>query len=218
MSWERDTPAFLANPWNPGPSAVWESAGDADRRDRGDGQQIEGVAHVSRGQDELLPGGERQRSGGVKEAGKHGDVGLAAHDSLGMGWRNPGGIPSCTPKTLGRAAGGTGIPPGAGGLTGGNPGRLLLFPLPRWTIPLADRLPGLISPGVVPERGTDAWTGLGPQAAAPRADGLLLPEEEWAYQQDGRQQESPVKNASVHNSTVPTQGTPRSITRGEASA
>jgi hypothetical protein len=29
--------------------------------------------------------------------------------------------------------------------------------------------------------------------------GLLLPEEEWAYQQDGRQQQSPVKNASVHN-------------------
>jgi hypothetical protein len=28
---------------------------------------------------------------------------------------------------------------------------------------------------------------------------LLLPEEEWAYQQDGRQQQSPVKNASVHN-------------------
>jgi hypothetical protein len=28
---------------------------------------------------------------------------------------------------------------------------------------------------------------------------LLLPEEEWAYQQDGRQQQSPIKNASVHN-------------------
>src|ERR1700675_1347816 len=38
-------------------------------------------------------------------------------------------------KTVGRAAGGTPIPPGAGGLTGGNPGRLLLFPCPRWKIP-----------------------------------------------------------------------------------
>jgi hypothetical protein len=28
---------------------------------------------------------------------------------------------------------------------------------------------------------------------------LLLPEEEWAYQQDGRQQQSPAKNASIHN-------------------
>jgi hypothetical protein len=46
----------------------------------------------------------------------------------------------------------------------------------------------------------------------------LLPEEEWAYQQDSRQQQSPVKNASVHISTVPTQRMLRSITRGEASA
>jgi hypothetical protein len=47
---------------------------------------------------------------------------------------------------------------------------------------------------------------------------LLLPEEEWAYQQDGRQQQCPVKNASVHNQLSRRRKTLRSITRGEASA
>ena len=47
---------------------------------------------------------------------------------------------------------------------------------------------------------------------------LLLPEEEWAYQQDGRQQQSPVKNASIHNQLSRRRKTLRSITRGEASA
>src|SRR5260370_38354130 len=51
------------------------------------------------------------------------------------------------PKTLGRAAGGTRIPPVAGGLTGGNPGRLLLLRCPRWKIPTTDRLPRVISLG-----------------------------------------------------------------------
>src|ERR1700744_1064963 len=51
------------------------------------------------------------------------------------------------PKMLGRAAGGTRIPPGAGGLMGGNPGRRLLFPWPRWKIPPGNRVPGVISPG-----------------------------------------------------------------------
>jgi hypothetical protein len=46
---------------------------------------------------------------------------------------------------------------------------------------------------------------------------LLLAEEALAHQQDGRQQQSPVEHASVHISTVPTQRTLGSITRGEAS-
>lgn len=66
------------------------------------------------------------------------------------------------PKTLGRAAGGTRIPPGAGGLTGGNPGRLLLLRCPRWKIPTTDRLPGLISPGAGSCSGSGAGaTGCG---------------------------------------------------------
>ncbi len=46
---------------------------------------------------------------------------------------------------------------------------------------------------------------------------LLLPDEAWAKQQDGCQRESPCKHASVHTQLVPTQRTPRAITRGEAS-
>src|SRR5579859_1362991 len=56
----------------------------ADCRETADGQQIEWIAHVSRRQNEFLPGRERQRSGGVKEADKGIDVGLAAHESLGI--------------------------------------------------------------------------------------------------------------------------------------
>jgi hypothetical protein len=47
---------------------------------------------------------------------------------------------------------------------------------------------------------------------------LLLAEEEWAYQQDGRQQQSPVKNASVHNQLSRRRKRYGSITRAEASA
>jgi hypothetical protein len=44
----------------------------------------------------------------------------------------------CTPKIFGRLAGGTGIPPGEGGLTGGKPGWLLFLCPPPMT-PSVDR-------------------------------------------------------------------------------
>src|ERR1700677_1575542 len=64
------------------PIRVMGVAGDVERRDPADGQQVEGIAYISGCKDELLPGGEWQRSRRVEEAGKYGDIWLAAHDPL----------------------------------------------------------------------------------------------------------------------------------------
>src|SRR5450432_270842 len=57
-------------------------------------------------------------SAGLEESGRHCDL---------------------KPNMLGRLAGGTRMPPGAGGLMGGNPGRLFLF-CPRPITPSTERL------------------------------------------------------------------------------
>ena len=64
---------------------------------------------------------------GVAESRKRLKIGMLGWQLMifSAGLEESGRHSERTPKMLGRAAGGTGIRPGAGGLTGGNPGRLL---------------------------------------------------------------------------------------------
>ncbi len=84
--------------------------------------------------------------------------------------------------------------PGAGGLTGGNPGRLLLFALAAMEDSTGEPSTRVDSPGLVPELVLDWFLDWGRRLrrlGQVLRRSLLLPEEQWAYQQDGRQQESP---------------------------
>src|SRR5271157_1743808 len=127
MSCDSDTPAFLAKPRNPGPSAVWESVAMV---------MAERPPMVSRFPGSMTFLAARMNfclavSGrGVAESRKRLKIGISGWQLMifSAGLEESGRHCERAPKMLGRAAGGTGIRPGAGGLMGGNPGRLLLFP------------------------------------------------------------------------------------------
>src|ERR1700722_16664752 len=125
MSWERETPAFLANPLSPGPSAVWAllpmliaETAPMVRRLKGSLTFLAARMNFCRAVSGM----------GVAESRKRAKIGMSGWQLILSSARleESGRHSERTPTILGRLAGGTGIPPGAGGLTGGNPGWLLL--------------------------------------------------------------------------------------------
>src|ERR1700723_200488 len=127
MSWESDTPAFLANPLKPGPSAVWESVATLIAERPPMVSRLKGSATFLAARMNFC---RAVRGRGVAESRNRLNMGTLGWQLMivSAGLEESGRHSERTPKMLGRAAGGTGIRPGAGGLMGGNPGRLF----PRW--------------------------------------------------------------------------------------
>lgn len=124
----------------PGPSAAWESVATLNADTAPTVSRLKGSLTFLAARMNFCLGVSAR---GVAESRKRANVGMSGWQLMRVsaGLDESGRHCERTPNKLGRAAGATGIKPGAGGLTGGNPGRpFVLCPWPM--TPSTDRLLG----------------------------------------------------------------------------